>query len=640
MAGRSAPLNGVGSAAPPFLIRHSGHGMNAIARDLGSWFWRLVPANPILVRVVFAGGRRVRHLYLRTAYLAVLAAVVGFGVMVKQVGGASLADLAKNATQVFQVVSIVQLAMVCVLAPVFTAAAITQEKDSQTYNILLSTPLTNGQIVLGSLLSRLYFIIMLLIAAIPLFCIMMVYGGVTLDKIVLSSALAACTAALTGSLAICISVIRIGTGRTIFSFYLAIAVYLITLYALSGLTWFVPPEARPAPRQNELMSWLAAFHPFLALWVVLGITPAPDAGSVAHYGFPGQYLLAYPQYSYIAMTLTASLLLICLSLFFVRRGAREGEATLWNRTLGRLGRAERRERNARQPRHVWHNPVAWRESVTSAAAGGGTFVRNALLVVGLLIALGLLIAYWAGKLTAADCRLWLYLLVVIELSIALFIATTTAATSMTREKESNTLELLLATPLTSHAIIRGKIMGLVSSAGPLLLVPFLSVALFVLLDVVTGRMWSARRGGPVIYWEAALALPLLLVAFTAFACLLGLQASIKNKKTLAAVFTSMGIVLAVYTATAGCAFAVLQTDARLAAAFMPTNPVSAPYVILDPERAVRETISSPAATDVLTCRVIAFVAALASAAIYGLVGYGMHRSMVRNFDMIIRRQTA
>ncbi len=63
--------------------------------------------------------------------------------------------------------SYLQLGLVALLSPIFTAGAITQEKDSQTYDILLSTPLTNGQIVLGSLLSRVFFVIALLVSGIP-----------------------------------------------------------------------------------------------------------------------------------------------------------------------------------------------------------------------------------------------------------------------------------------------------------------------------------------------------------------------------------------------------------------------------------------------------------------------------------------
>jgi ABC-type transport system involved in multi-copper enzyme maturation permease subunit len=629
--------------------------MQAVLRDLGHWIWRLVPANPILVRVVHSGGRRPRHLLIRAGYLGVMTIAVVIAVVIAHSGGegTSLADLAKRATQVFQWVSAIQLLMVCILAPIFTAAAITQEKDSQTFNILLSTPLTNCQIVLGSLLSRLFFVCVLLLAGVPLFCIMMVYGGVTGDKIALSIALAAGTALLTGSLAITISVIRIGTGRTIFSFYLAIAIYMIVIYSLASWSGVIPPEAQAVPGQGAVgegarMSWLAAFHPFLALWVVLGRTPAPDFGAVAHYGFPGGYLLAYPEYSFLMITILGSLLLVLLSLFFVRRGAMAGEMTFFSRLLGRAKAADRMSEQARKPRHVRRNPIAWREAVTSASAGGGAVVRYSIFGTGLVVGLVLLVYYGTGDFTAAETRLWLYGIVAVELGITLFLATAAAATSMTREKESNTLELVLATPMTSSTIIWGKTWGLVHAAGPMLLVPYLTVTLFVLFDLLAGRAF--RPPGPVVNWEAILTLPVLLVCFTAFACMIGLQYSIKSKKTIAAVFTSMGIVIGVFAATAGCAFAMGETGGEyLAAALMPLTPVPAVFMVIDPISAAGIIVpASPAGTagpatldsTLQTCRIVAFAASFCSAAVYGLIGYALHRSMVRNFDMVIRKQSA
>ena len=616
--------------------------MPAVLHDLGLWFWRLVPANPILLRVVSAGGRRRQHLAIRVAYLSALAVIVVIGVIWVQSNAgssASLADLAKSATHVFKWLSLIQLFLVCVLAPLFTAAAITQEKDSQTYSILLSTPLTNGQIVLGSLFSRLFFVFVLLIAGIPLFCILMVYGGVTGDKIALSIILAAATALLTGSLAISISVIRVGTGRTIFSFYLAIALYLIAVGSLSSWSGLIPPEAQPAPGRDTSMSWLAAFHPFLALSVVLGETPAPVYGAVAHRGFPGSYLLAYPQYSYVVMTVLASVALIVACLFFVRRGAKQGEATLFARLFCRSKPEGDGDERRRRPRSVRLNPIAWREAVTGAAAGGGYLVRYTMLAAGMVVAFTLLIYYAQGSVTPAITRAWLYGILATELGVALFIATATAATSMTREKESNTMELVLATPLTSSAIIRGKVWGLVNAAGPLLLVPFLTVGLFVLFDLVSGRMF--KPAGPAVHPETLITLPVLLICFTAFACMLGLQASIKNKKTLGAVFTSMGIVILVFAATAGCAFTIQRQDSpTLTAAFMPLTPVTAVYVVIDPATAVAGTGANLTAGDIILCRTIAFIASFCSAAVYGLIGLGLHRSMVRNFDMIIRKQSA
>src|SRR5688572_28262494 len=111
---------------------------------IADYLWRLIPANPILLRVVESGGKRRRDLIIRCCYLGLLIGVVLFMLLRtgEQVGSGSLNDLAKASAQIFQGMSYVQLGLVALLAPIFTAGAITQEKDSQTYDILLSTPLT------------------------------------------------------------------------------------------------------------------------------------------------------------------------------------------------------------------------------------------------------------------------------------------------------------------------------------------------------------------------------------------------------------------------------------------------------------------------------------------------------------------
>src|SRR4051812_11011485 len=192
--------------------------------------WRLVPANPILLRVVESGGRRRRDLFIRCAYLGLLVFVVLMSLISSNTSvgqGTSLNDLAKMSAQIFQRMSYLQLGLVALLAPIFTAGAITQEKDSQTYDILLSTPLTNGQIVLGSLLSRLFFVIALLVSGIPIFSITQIFGGVSINSIVKSFAIAAATTFVTGSLAMAIATFKVGTRRTIFSFYLFIVIFLV-----------------------------------------------------------------------------------------------------------------------------------------------------------------------------------------------------------------------------------------------------------------------------------------------------------------------------------------------------------------------------------------------------------------------------
>src|ERR1035437_3882433 len=130
---------------------------------------RLALLNPILLRVVTAGGKRLRHAFTRWGYLGLLIMVLLVALIANSTDSRSLSDLAKIASQVFSAISYVQLGMICLLAPVFCAAAITQERDSQTYNILLATPLSNAQIVLGSLSSRLYYVVALLLSGAPVF---------------------------------------------------------------------------------------------------------------------------------------------------------------------------------------------------------------------------------------------------------------------------------------------------------------------------------------------------------------------------------------------------------------------------------------------------------------------------------------
>ena len=624
-----------------------------ILRDIGAWLWRLLPGNPILGRVVSSGSKRSRHLWARLIYLVVLVAVfvLGGGLLLRAYER-SLADLAKQATQTFMAVSMVQLFLMSFIAPIFCAGAITQEKDANTYHILLATPLSNAQIVLGSLFSRIYFVWVLLLSGLPIFCITMIYGGVTTTEIFESFGLAACTGLVTGSLAIMISFLKMGTRRTIFAFFVGIAVYLLGV-GLLGLSAFgqlaqAPPATTffDSTRQYQ-MSWLAAIHPFLALMVVTGQTPPPDPVAVHAYGWPARWLLAYPQYGYMLLTTLASAVMVLLSLIYVRRGAREGEVTLFARVfeavLPRRARAERRK-----PRRVWRNPIAWREATTRASAGGRSLLRLLFNVAGLTCGLALLIAYhtgtWgSGPTAAASVRAWLIPLVWIELAVILLVVTSTAATTLTREKESLTIELLLCSPLTSRYIIAGMLQGLVRLVIPLIGVPTLTVALFVLLDLLP------LGAAAVTTVEAAFLVPLQMVAFAALAAMVGLHFSLLSKKTVQAVMISTTIVMGAAGLLTACGLAVRAANPMIAALVLPFTPVWGVQALLDPWAIASGAAGSSglsAATggvapgELVIFRVTRVVATLVAAAIYLAITFALHNSMVRGFDMTVRRQTA
>ena len=489
-----------------------------VLRDIGLWLWRLLPANPIMVRVVSAGGKRTRHLWARLIYLVVLfvALLVTSGSFLRQ--DVSLAELAKGSTRAFTWVSFIQLFLMCFIAPVFTAGAITQEKDGNTFSILLATPLSNAQIVLGSLMSRLWFVWVLLLAGLPIFCITMIYGGVTTAEVFQSVGLAACTGLVTGSLAIMIGISKVGTRKTIFAFFLGVAVYLLAIWAIGSTQYGQLDEAPPGTIWGQKMSWLAPAHPFLALLVITGKMPAPSPADVHHYGWPWRWLLAHPEYGYMLLTTLASVLMVGLSLFFVRRGAKQGEATLWTRLRDLVIRQPTSERR-RKPRRVWNNPIAWREAATHASTGRRSLLRWLFIVGGVLLGVLLLLAHnlgWRGLASAAGAADWLTAVVWIETAVILLVVTNTAASTLTREKESQTLELLLSTPLTSRYIVSGMLRGLVSFAVPLIAVPTATIFIFVLGDLVSGAGSRA-----VTTFETVLLVPPLLVSFVALSAMVG-----------------------------------------------------------------------------------------------------------------------
>ena len=130
----------------------------AVAR----WVSDLGPTNPIILRIVANGSRRPRHLWIRSGFLALLMAALLFG-MVGQAG--SLRDLAQRGATAFTALSFAEVALICIMTPLFMAGAIAQEANPRTWEILLSTPLNRVQIVLGNLFGRLFFVLALLVGA-------------------------------------------------------------------------------------------------------------------------------------------------------------------------------------------------------------------------------------------------------------------------------------------------------------------------------------------------------------------------------------------------------------------------------------------------------------------------------------------
>ena len=117
--------------------------------------------------------------YLAVAPLAREVAASGFGEGFQQANASALIGQA-----IFSVLSILQIILVAVIAPAFTAGQISLEREKQTLDLLISTPLRPGAIVVGKLATALAFVVLMIVAAVPISAIVLMYGGAQVNDIV------------------------------------------------------------------------------------------------------------------------------------------------------------------------------------------------------------------------------------------------------------------------------------------------------------------------------------------------------------------------------------------------------------------------------------------------------------------------
>ncbi|MFZ9881129.1 MAG: hypothetical protein ACO3QC_06975, partial [Phycisphaerales bacterium] len=266
------------------------------------WLSDLLPTNPIAVRIVAGGSKRGRHLLIRAGYLGLMIAILLLGLLG---GDGSMKELATRGAGAFSVVSFGQIGLICILTPIFMAGAIVQEASPRTWDILLTTPLSNLQIVLGNLFGRLFFVLALLLSTLPLFVLTQFFGGVPGEAILTSYGIAASSALVVATPAVMLSVTRSAGKRAVFVFYAAVVMYLFVTYA--GDLYLRQKAAIGIGTGATNTTFFTAFNPFLALEAALqSTTYVPYSESTVPFT-PLWFLYMSPVASFCTMCLLASL---------------------------------------------------------------------------------------------------------------------------------------------------------------------------------------------------------------------------------------------------------------------------------------------------------------------------------------------
>lgn len=135
--------------------------------------------NPVLEKEFRLRMRTVRSPVLLFAYLLAVG-VLAFGYLYIQ---STFTDARRFSPEesrfMFYFLSVSQLVLLSFLVPGLTAGAISGEREKQTLNILLTTPQSSASIALSKLAASLAFTAVAVVATMPVYAVVFLYGGVS-----------------------------------------------------------------------------------------------------------------------------------------------------------------------------------------------------------------------------------------------------------------------------------------------------------------------------------------------------------------------------------------------------------------------------------------------------------------------------
>lgn len=391
-------------------------------------------------------------------------------------------DSARFAATLLRILAPLQLALAMLAAALVGVTAVSIEKDRRTLELLLLSRLTEPQLVLGKLVGSLLRVLLLLLSAVPVFALVVLFGGVTpgqLARLFVTTTAAAIAAA---SIANAVAFWRDTTFQA-----LAITSFLLAAWVAAGEAVAARLGADAAAAVSPARAAFAALEP---------------QGGPASRGF----------------------LAACAALVAASNAVAVARVRAWNTVRERRRRAAKTVRQRRPSREVWDNPVLWREIRTRAHGRTMTLVRAAWLALFAVAVAGVA----AEARSARPDRLAVAMAVVPTAVASLLAVAALAVTSITTERDRGALDLLLVSDLEPGEFVWGKLLGVLAAAREIVILPLLLGLALVVLGIAT-----PEDGGYMLVGMAVLLF---------FAAVLGLYAGLTHDASRRAIAVALGTV--------------------------------------------------------------------------------------------------
>ena len=430
----------------------------------------------------------------------------------------NIGDMARFGAVLFQVLAPLQLALMLFLSAIAASSSVAIEKDKKTLILLLMTRLSNQELVLGKLMASLLNVGFMLATAIPIFMMIVLFGGTSFQQVGWTFAVTAVATLVTGSLGSTIALWREKTFQS------------LALVALSIVFW-------------------------IGVWEGVALTPGKifgiESSIIASATSPLQAILNASNpgvdqnwqthvLPFLMVGLALTIIFNAIGVLFVRRWnpsrevrpgqteeeqkeAARGKSELSDSQSisdaaeqSRKGHVDARVRTVdTKSREVWNNPIYWREVRTWAYGKKIIFIRLTYWILAAIVAFALFSMIQSGTAVVRSNESTVEFPPTARplapfLLVSLLMVNALAVTSLTTERDGRSLDLLLVTDLSPKEFLFGKLGGILVLSADILI-----VQLGLCIMLLWGQVISVEN---FIYLLLGLAMTFVFVAMLGIHC--------------------------------------------------------------------------------------------------------------------------
>ncbi|MBN2588517.1 MAG: ABC transporter permease subunit [Sedimentisphaerales bacterium] len=423
--------------------------LDYIVRTL-SFFWL---TGPVFDKELRVSSRKRRNYVLRAAYILLMLIILLFiWAVVVDFRGSRILNVSRLAQAGKVIVTYIVVFQFCasqIIAVVMLSNSISDEIYHKTLGMLMTTPITSMQIVIGKMFSKLLQLFLLLAISLPLLAIVRVFGGVPWSFITSSLCLTLTTVILVSSISLFYSIFCRRAHIVIIVTILSILCLFALIPFLAATIFFLTKIGS----DDVFGMLLINTNPYVAFFFNTLAMLEPRAAFFSFFVSP---------YINCLINLLLAFVFVVISIILVRKVAlRQAAGQLFSSRQKKTYRKNNAKNSAIIS--VIGPAVLWKELILPLRKN-----TKILRIIGVIVFLAILTySYWfLYHVDALDDEPTHVLYSLIFMVLGTLITTVFSSTSITLEKESSSWLLLLTSTLSDRQIVYGKLCGVISRCLP------------------------------------------------------------------------------------------------------------------------------------------------------------------------------